>query len=37
MARAGANALVKLLSIELAPFGIPLNAIAPNYLYLAAY
>lgn len=37
MARAGANALVKSLSIELAPFGIPVNAIAPNYLYSEAY
>jgi NAD(P)-dependent dehydrogenase (short-subunit alcohol dehydrogenase family) len=32
IARAGANALVKSLSLELAPFGIPVNAIAPNYL-----
>ncbi|WP_237066074.1 SDR family oxidoreductase [Microbulbifer guangxiensis] len=37
MARAGANALVKSLSIELAPLGIPVNAIAPNYLYSEAY
>ncbi len=37
MARAGANALVKSLSIELAPYGIPVNAIAPNYLYSEAY
>ena len=37
MARAGANALVTSLSIELAPFGIPVNAIAPNYLYSEAY
>jgi len=28
---------VKSLSIELAPFGIPANAIAPNYLYSEAY
>ncbi|MEM9301338.1 MAG: SDR family oxidoreductase [Pseudomonadota bacterium] len=37
IARAGANALVQSLSIELAPFGIPVNAIAPNYLYSEAY
>ena len=37
VARAGANALVKSLSIELAPLGIPVNAIAPNYLYSEAY
>ena len=37
IARAGANALVKSLSIRLAPFGIPVNAIAPNYLYSEAY
>lgn len=37
IARAGANALVKSLSIELAPYGIPVNAIAPNYLYSEAY
>lgn len=37
IARAGANALVKSLSIELAPFNIPVNAIAPNYLYSEAY
>ena len=37
MARAGANALVKSLSLELAPFSIPVNAIAPNYLYSEAY
>lgn len=37
IARAGANALVQSLSLELAPFGIPVNAIAPNYLYSEAY
>ena len=37
IARAGANALVKSLSLELAPFNIPVNAIAPNYLYSEAY
>ncbi len=37
IARAGANALVKSLSLEMAPFGIPVNAIAPNYLYSEAY
>lgn len=37
MARAGANALVKSLSVELAPYGIPVNAVAPNYLYSETY
>ena len=37
MARAGANALVTSLSLDLAPYGIPVNAIAPNYLYSEAY
>jgi len=37
IARAGANALVKSLSIELAPHKIPVNAIAPNYLYSETY
>ena len=37
IARAGANALVKSLSLELAPHGIPVNAIAPNYLYSETY
>ena len=37
IARAGANALIKSLSIELAPHGIPVNAIAPNYLYSETY
>lgn len=36
-ARAAANALVKSLSLELAPLGIPVNAIAPNFLYSEAY
>jgi NAD(P)-dependent dehydrogenase (short-subunit alcohol dehydrogenase family) len=35
--RAGANALVKSLSIELAPHNIPVNAIAPNFLYSETY
>lgn len=37
MARAAANALLTSLSLELAPYGIPVNAIAPNYLYSEAY
>lgn len=37
IARAGANALVKSLSLELAPHAIPVNAIAPNYLYSETY
>jgi NAD(P)-dependent dehydrogenase (short-subunit alcohol dehydrogenase family) len=37
IARAGVNALVKSLSIELAPCGIPVNAIAPNYLSSETY
>jgi 3-oxoacyl-[acyl-carrier protein] reductase len=37
IARAGLNALVKSLSLELAPHGIPVNAIAPNYLYSETY
>jgi NAD(P)-dependent dehydrogenase (short-subunit alcohol dehydrogenase family) len=37
VARAGANALVKSLSIELAPHNIPVNAIAPNFLYSETY
>lgn len=36
-ARAGANALVRSWSIELAPFEIAVNAIAPNFLYSEAY
>lgn len=37
IARAGANALVKSLSLELAPHGVPVNAVAPNYLYSETY
>jgi len=37
IARAGANALVRSLSLELASYGIPVNAIAPNYLYSETY
>jgi len=37
IARAAANALVRSLSIELAPHGIPVNAIAPNFLYSETY
>ena len=37
IAMAGVNALVKSLSIELAPHGISVNAIAPNYLYSETY
>jgi NAD(P)-dependent dehydrogenase (short-subunit alcohol dehydrogenase family) len=36
-ARAAANALVRSLAIELAPFEIAVNAIAPNFLYSEAY
>lgn len=36
-ARAAENALVRSLAIELAPFEIALNAIAPNFLYSEAY
>lgn len=37
MARAGAKAMIKSLSIELAPHGIPVNTIAPNFLYSETY
>ena len=37
MARAAANALVLSLAIELAPLGIPVNAIAPNFLASELY
>ena len=37
IARSGANALVKSTSLELAPYNVPVNAIAPNYLYSEAY
>ena len=37
IARAGANALVKSLSLDLAPYNVPVNAVAPNYLYSEAY
>jgi len=36
-ARDAANALVRSLAIDLAPQGIPVNAVAPNYLYSEAY
>ena len=36
-ARAAANALMTSLSIELAPWKIPVNAIAPNFYYSEAY
>lgn len=36
-ARAASNALVKSLSVELAPLGIPVNSVAPNFLYSEAY
>ncbi len=36
-ARGGANAMVKSLSLELAPFNIQINAIAPNYIENPTY
>lgn len=36
-ARAALNALVRSLSLELAPHEVPVNAIAPNYLYSETY
>lgn len=35
--RAAVNALVRSLAIELAPLQIPVNAVAPNFLYSEAY
>ncbi|MCA8907504.1 MAG: SDR family oxidoreductase [Rhodospirillaceae bacterium] len=35
--RAAVNALVRSLAIELAPLHIPVNAVAPNFLYSEAY
>jgi 3-oxoacyl-[acyl-carrier protein] reductase len=36
-ARAAANALVRSFAIELAPFNVAVNAVAPNFLYSEAY
>jgi len=36
-ARAALNALVRSISLELAPHQVPVNAIAPNYLYSETY
>jgi NAD(P)-dependent dehydrogenase (short-subunit alcohol dehydrogenase family) len=36
-ARAAANALVRSFAVELAPFEIAVNAVAPNFLYSEAY
>jgi NAD(P)-dependent dehydrogenase (short-subunit alcohol dehydrogenase family) len=36
-ARAALNALVRSISLELAPYEVPVNAIAPNYLYSETY
>jgi NAD(P)-dependent dehydrogenase (short-subunit alcohol dehydrogenase family) len=37
IARAGANAFVKSLALELAPYGVPVNAVAPNFVYSEEY
>src|SRR5512137_856868 len=37
MPRAALNALVRSISLELAPYEVPVNAIAPNYLYSETY
>lgn len=37
LARAAANALMRSAAIELAPFGVAVNAIAPNFYYSEAY
>lgn len=36
-ARSAANAMVRSLAIDCAPFGVSVNAIAPNFLYSEAY
>jgi len=36
-ARAALSALVRSISLELAPYEVPVNAIAPNYLYSETY
>ncbi|QLP96523.1 MAG: SDR family oxidoreductase [Rhodoblastus sp.] len=36
-ARAAANALVRSLAIDCAPYGVTVNAVAPNFLYSEAY
>ncbi|MGB3427037.1 MAG: SDR family oxidoreductase, partial [Burkholderiaceae bacterium] len=36
-ARAALNALVRSISLELAPYEVAVNAIAPNYLYSETY
>ena len=37
LARAAANALMRSAAIEFAPFGVAVNAIAPNFYYSEAY